>query len=57
MGKEKYAVGIDFGTLSGRAVLARLSDGEILGRRRLPAGRSRIRQIIWRFCFTRCRRF
>lgn len=30
MGKEKYAVGIDFGTLSGRAVLARLSDGEIL---------------------------
>jgi L-ribulokinase len=26
--KEKYAVGIDFGTESGRAVLVRLSDGE-----------------------------
>ncbi|PIE19777.1 MAG: ribulokinase, partial [Arachnia propionica] len=28
---EKYVVGIDFGTLSGRAVVVRISDGEELG--------------------------
>ena len=27
---ERYAIGIDFGTLSGRAALVRLSDGEII---------------------------
>jgi len=28
---ERFTVGIDFGTLSGRAVITRLSDGEIVG--------------------------
>ena len=28
---ERFVVGIDFGTLSGRAVITRVSDGEILG--------------------------
>lgn len=28
---EQYTVGIDFGTLSGRAVITRVSDGEIVG--------------------------
>ena len=28
---ERFIVGIDFGTLSGRAVITRVSDGEIVG--------------------------
>ena len=28
--REKYTIGLDYGTLSGRGVLARCSDGEIL---------------------------
>lgn len=31
MSEEKYLIGIDFGTLSGRAVVVRASDGEQLG--------------------------
>ncbi|MDU5269386.1 MAG: ribulokinase, partial [Varibaculum cambriense] len=28
--ENKYVIGIDFGTLSGRAVVVRVSDGEVL---------------------------
>lgn len=31
MGKEKYTIGLDFGTLSGRALLVRVSDGLEMG--------------------------
>ena len=31
----KYAIGIDFGTLSGRAVLADIETGKVLGSRSL----------------------
>ena len=30
MENDKYVIGMDFGTLSGRAVLARCADGKIL---------------------------
>ena len=41
--QEQYVVGVDFGTLSGRAVVVRVSDGAELGtaRPRLPARRAR----------------
>ncbi|MEY4499618.1 MAG: hypothetical protein RL319_606, partial [Actinomycetota bacterium] len=28
---EKYVIGVDYGTLSGRAVVVRVSDGEAVG--------------------------
>ena len=31
MQQETYVVGVDYGTLSGRALVVRLSDGEELG--------------------------
>ena len=31
MKSEKYVIGVDYGTLSGRAVVARVSDGAELG--------------------------
>ena len=30
MGESKYVIGLDFGTLSGRAVLARTADGAVM---------------------------
>lgn len=36
MGAKKYAVGIDFGTLSGRSVLVDLSDGAVLSQSAVP---------------------
>jgi L-ribulokinase len=29
---DKYVIGVDYGTLSGRALLVRVSDGEEVGR-------------------------
>ncbi len=31
MGEDKFVIGVDYGTLSGRAVVVRVSDGQELG--------------------------
>lgn len=36
MGVKKYAIGIDFGTLSGRSVLVDLSGGAVLSQSACP---------------------